>query len=56
MGAKTGFVAQSGSCAVSYQEYHDGTAYICATAGSTSSWRCIYDHVEIYNLYAPESF
>lgn len=53
IGAKTGFVAQSGSCAVSYQMAENGTPYICATAGSTSSWRCIYDHVEIYTQYVP---
>lgn len=51
VGGKTGFVTQSGNCAVSYQEYTDGTPYICVTAGSTSSWRCIYDHVEIYNTF-----
>ena len=55
MGAKTGFVNQSGSCAVSYQVADDGTPYICVTAGSSSSWRCIYDHVEIYNRYIPAS-
>ena len=53
MGAKTGFVTQSGSCAVSYQVADNGTPYICVTAGSSSSWRCIYDHVEIYNRYIP---
>lgn len=53
IGAKTGFVAQSGSCAVSYQLSENGIPYICATAGSTSSWRCIYDHVEIYTSYVP---
>lgn len=53
IGAKTGYVAQSGSCAVSYQMSENGTSYICATAGSTSSWRCIYDHVEIYTNYVP---
>lgn len=53
IGAKTGYVVQSGSCAVSYQLSDDGTPYICATAGSTSSWRCIYDHVEIYTRYVP---
>lgn len=53
IGAKTGYVVQSGSCAVSYQLSDDGTPYICATAGSTSSWRCIYDHVEIYTKYVP---
>ncbi len=54
LGAKTGFVAESGSCAVSYQLSENGTPYICVTAGSTSSWRCIYDHVEIYTHYVPE--
>ena len=49
MGAKTGYVEQSGSCAVSYQKNANGTTYICVTADATSSWRCIYDHVEIYN-------
>ena len=53
LGAKTGFVNESGSCAVSYQVADDGTPYICVTAGSSSSWRCIYDHVEIYNQYIP---
>ena len=53
IGAKTGFVAQSGSCAVSYQMAENGIPYICATAGSTSSWRCIYDHVESYTNYVP---
>ena len=49
--AKTGYVAESKNCAVSYEIYGDGTPYICVTTGSTSSWRCIYDHVEIYNQY-----
>lgn len=53
IGAKTGYVAESGSCAVSYSIADDGTPYICVTAGSTSSWRCIYDHVEIYTQYVP---
>ena len=53
IGAKTGYVAESGNCAVSYQMAENGTPYICATAGSTSSWRCIYDHVEIYTNYVP---
>lgn len=53
MCAKTGYVVQSGSCAVSYGVFADGTPYICVTAGSTSSWRCIYDQVEIYNRYIP---
>lgn len=49
--AKTGYVVQSKNCAVSYGTFEGGTPYICVTAGSTSSWRCIYDHVEIYNRY-----
>lgn len=51
LGGKTGFVNQSGSCAVSYQENENGNSYICVTAGSSSSWRCIFDQVEIYNNY-----
>lgn len=49
--AKTGYVVQSKNCAVSYGTFAEGTPYICVTAGSTSNWRCIYDHVEIYNRY-----
>lgn len=51
IGGKTGYVDQSGSCAVSYEEYANGTPYICVTVGARSSWRCIYDHVDIYNNY-----
>lgn len=53
---KTGFVVESKNCAVSYGTFN-GTPYICATTGSSSSWRCIYDHVDIYTQYtqkAPE--
>lgn len=53
--AKTGFVNESGSCAVSYGVDTSGRQYICATADSTSSWRCIYDHVALYKAYAEES-
>lgn len=49
--AKTGFVNQSGSCAASYEIAADGTPYICVTADTYSSWRCIYDHVALYSLY-----
>lgn len=52
--AKTGYVVESKNCAVSYQINENGETYICATTGSTSSWRCIYDHVEIYNRYIGE--
>ena len=51
VGAKTGFVAQSGCCGASYQISNDGTHYICVTADAWSSWRCIYDHVDIYSTY-----
>ena len=49
--AKTGFVVQSKNCAVSYAEDNYGNPYICVTAGSSSAWRCIYDHVAIYKKY-----
>ena len=51
--AKTGYVVQSKNCAVSYGTFAGGKPYICVTAGATSGWRCIYDHVEIYNRYIP---
>lgn len=49
---KTGYVVQSKNCAVSYSRIR-GTTYICVTTGAHSGWRCIYDHVEIYNRYVP---
>ena len=54
IGGKTGYVVQSKSCAVSYGTFAGGTPYICVTAGSTSSWQCIYDQVEIYNRYVSD--
>ncbi|SDB08251.1 D-alanyl-D-alanine carboxypeptidase (penicillin-binding protein 5/6) [Pseudobutyrivibrio sp. YE44] len=51
-GAKTGYVDESGSCAVSSMVTEGGIEYICCTAHSSSSWRCIYDHVDIYKNYA----
>ncbi len=53
--AKTGFVNQSGSCAVSMAQDKEGHPYICVTAGSTSSWQCIYDQVELYHTYMKKS-
>jgi D-alanyl-D-alanine carboxypeptidase (penicillin-binding protein 5/6) len=53
--AKTGYVAQSGNCAVSYGVDADGREYVCATTGAHSSWRCIYDHVALYKKYMGES-
>lgn len=52
IGAKTGFVNQSGNCAVSYEKAASGKTYICVTAGATSGWHCIYNHVDLYNAYA----
>ena len=49
--AKTGYVVQSGSCAASLAEDVNGKKYICVTANSSSSWRCIYDHVDLYAKY-----
>ncbi len=51
VGAKTGFVNESGCCGASYQISNNGTHYICVTADAWSSWRCIYDHVDIYATY-----
>lgn len=49
--AKTGYVLQSGNCAASYEVSASGKHYICVTADTYSSWRCIYDHVAIYQKY-----
>ena len=51
MCAKTGFVNESGCCAASYQISNEGKHYICVTGNAWSSWRCIYDHVAIYDAY-----
>ncbi len=52
LGAKTGFVNQSKNCAVSYGVSDEGKPFICVTGASSSSWRCIYDHVDIYTKLA----
>ena len=49
--AKTGFVNESRNCAVSYGKDHSGNDYVICTQGSTSSWRCIYDHVAMYKQF-----
>ena len=51
IGAKTGFVNESGCCGASYQISNDGSHYICVTADAWSSWRCIYDQVDIYSTF-----
>ena len=49
--AKTGFVNESRNCAVSYGKDNSGNQYVICTQGSTSSWRCIYDHVAMYKQF-----
>ena len=51
---KTGFVNESGSCAASLSIGNDGKEYICVTAASSSSWKCIADQVELYQRFLPE--
>lgn len=53
--AKTGYVVQSESCAASLGIGNDGKLYICVSAHSTSSWRCIKDHVAFYQRFLPEA-
>ena len=48
---KTGFVDEAGCCAASYEVSNSGKNYICVTANTYSSWRCIYDHVELYSKF-----
>ena len=51
IGAKTGYVVQSGNCAASYSVSNSGKKYICVTADAHSGWRCIYDQVALYQEY-----
>lgn len=51
---KTGYVVQSGNCAVSYARGNDGNGYICVTADANSGWRCIYDHVALYKKFSED--
>lgn len=50
--AKTGYVNEAGSCAVSYGMDKAGNEYICVTAGAENQWRCIDDHEHLYKGYA----
>ena len=50
---KTGYVSQSGSCAASLATDGNGREYLCVTAGSSSSWRCINDQVGLYQEFLP---
>ncbi len=45
---KTGFVNQSGNCAVSYAEGENGDTYILCTGNAQGSWQCIRDQTNLY--------
>lgn len=47
---KTGYVTESGSCAVSYQLNNNGKKYICVTGNAHGSWKVIYDHAALYMM------
>lgn len=50
---KTGFVNQSGNCAVSYGIDKAGKKYICVTAKcELGGWKCIGDHVRMYKQFS----
>ena len=49
LGAKTGYVKESGHNAVSLALDPDGNEYILVTINSGGNWKCIYDHVRIYS-------
>ena len=53
LAAKTGYVAESGSCAASFAQDAEGRGYLCVTGNAHSAWRAIYDHVEVYSHYVP---
>ena len=48
---KTGYVVQSRNCAASLATDVNGKEYICVTAGSSSTWNCIRDHVALYQTW-----
>lgn len=48
---KTGYVVQSGNCAVSYAVSESGKGYVCVTADANSKWRPVEDHAKLYRLY-----
>lgn len=49
---KTGYVNESGSCAVSYGTDEKGRSYICVTVNANGKWKCIYDHVALYKKFS----
>lgn len=52
---KTGYVVQSGSCAVSYAEDENGKHYVCASADAGNKWRCTLDHARLYKQFLDPS-
>lgn len=52
--AKTGYVEQSGNCAASLSVGKDEKEYICVTVHSTDKWKCIADHVALYQKFLPD--
>ena len=51
LGAKTGYVNESGNCAVSYEISNNDNRYICVTGASKGAFRCIADHCDIYTSF-----
>ena len=51
---KTGYVAKAGSCAASLGADKDGREYICVTAGSSGTRKCLDDQVALYQMNLPE--
>lgn len=49
--AKTGYVVQSGHCAVSYAVSAGGKGFVCVTADANSKWRPVEDHAKLYGMY-----
>lgn len=53
--AKTGYVLQSGNCAVSYGVDKKGREYICVTVNAYNKWKCTEDHVYLYKRFSEQS-
>lgn len=52
VGGKTGYVDQSGNCAVSFGTNQEGKTYICVTANADGKWSCIVDHAYLYQYFS----
>ena len=50
LGAKTGFINESGNCAASMAQDASGRRFLCVTAQAGGVWPCIYDHVALYDM------